>query len=247
MTATPADPEITELRELFKNLLDFRSLFQEYGIEEFPSSTGRMWSIWDLEYLYERCSELTLRQRQAITLCLVHNMREKDVAAVMGVKESNPVGMYATLGLRRLLDMIERGAFDRFRNSEVTPELRQARQVRALHDLASDIRTKIHVTPRHGCWLYPNRRSRQRTLVRIPSVYHSSGIALVDPLVVLYQAYIGPLPEHFTLVHPSGFGRSPLACVNYRHAELTITEEGKLRQATLLLRYQRSLNNGRAS
>jgi hypothetical protein len=245
MTATPADPAISELRELFKNLLLFRSIFRESGVEEFSSPAGNTWSIWDLEYLYRQCDRLTLRQRQAITLCLVHNMRESDGAEAMGLKDSNPVMMYATLGLRRLLDLVESGELDRFRADDHPTDLRR-KQVRSLHQLADRIRAGAHVTPRHGCWLFPSARARTATRLRIPSIYHSSGFTIVDPMVVMYQAHVGPLPPHFRIVHPE-FGRNPLACVNYQHGELTMTEEGKRRQESLHRRYRHQAATRRVS
>lgn len=77
-------------------------------------------------------------------------------------------------------------------------------------------------------------------MIQIPSVYHSSRYALVNPMVVMYQAHVGPLPKYFDIVHPP-YGRSPLACVNYQHGVLVMTEEGKQRQQSLLRRYQHNI------
>ena len=57
---------------------------------------------------------LPLRQQQAIELFLVQNMPEDTAAVVMGVSHTNPVGMYATSGLERLLKLIDQGYLDRF-------------------------------------------------------------------------------------------------------------------------------------
>lgn len=241
MTAVPASPETSELRELFRYLLEFRSIFAETGVEEISTPLGNRWSIWDLEYLYKQCGRLSLRQRQAITLCLVHNMREKDAARAMGVKETNPVMMYATQGLTHLLTMVKNGELDRFRHQRLNGEDRYQRQVQALYRLADEIKSKVHITPRHDCWLYPSARARSATMIQIPSVYHSSRYALVNPMVVMYQAYVGPLPRYFELVHPP-YGRSPLACVNYRHAVLVMNDEVKQRQEKLLGLYQRKID-----
>lgn len=240
MTAVPASPETSELRELFRYLLEFRSVFAETGVEEICTPLGNRWSIWDLEYLYKQCSRLSARQRQAITLCLVHNMREKDAARAMGVKETNPVMMYATQGLTHLLNMVKSGELDRFRHQGLSEEDRRRRQVQALHRLADEIKSRVHITPRHDCWLYPSARARAAAMIQIPSVYHSSRYALVNPMVVMYQAHVGPLPKYFDIVHPP-YGRSPLACVNYQHGVLVMTEEGKQRQQSLLRRYQHNI------
>lgn len=121
MTAVPKDPKISELRELFRNLLAFRAVYESDGIDQLHAPDGVVWSLWDLEYLYRQTQRLTLRQRQAIELCLIHNVREQDAAVLMGVSPTNPVGMYASLGLRRLLDMIESGELSRFHLDEEHP------------------------------------------------------------------------------------------------------------------------------
>lgn len=60
---------------------------------------------------------LPLRQQQAIELFLVLNMPEKDAAIAMGLTQTNPVGMYATSGLTRLLKMMDSGQINRFQDS----------------------------------------------------------------------------------------------------------------------------------
>src|SRR5690606_41714590 len=74
-------------------------------------------SIYDIEYLYECRNRLSPRQRQAIELFLYCNIRERDVARMMGVAETNPIAIYATQGLARLCDMIENAELPGYRDA----------------------------------------------------------------------------------------------------------------------------------
>lgn len=91
------------LRELFRNLQLFRSLYEHHGVDVVTGSEGEQYSLWDIEALYASASELPPRQREAIELCLIENMRERDAALKMGVSETNPVACYATVGLEKLV------------------------------------------------------------------------------------------------------------------------------------------------
>jgi hypothetical protein len=106
---------VTVLRELFRNLQAFRAVFEADGIDTLIGPDGTEWSLWDLDYLYKQLPILPLRQHQAIELCLVQNVKESDAAVMMGVSRTNPVAMYATVGLTKLIAMIEAGHFPRFR------------------------------------------------------------------------------------------------------------------------------------
>ncbi len=239
MTAVPRDPQISELRELFKHLQEFRSVYEETGLEEVTTPLGNTWSIWDLEYLYRECRRLKLRQRQAITLCLVHGMRERDAAEAMGVSPTNPVMMYATLGLRRLLDMIEEGTLDRFRRHNPSGEFLLQEHIRSVHELAGMIKSWVRIV-RHDCWILPGQLAGQRARVRIPTPRRPSGVVFVDPVRIMYEAHVGVVPPLFELEHPS-FGKFSISCVNPGHPHLVMTEEGKKRQQALLTRYEREL------
>lgn len=57
---------------------------------------------------------LPLRQQQAIELFLVLNLPEDEAALRMGLSRTNPVGMYATSGLTRLLKLMDEGYLPRF-------------------------------------------------------------------------------------------------------------------------------------
>jgi len=97
------------LRELFRNIQQFRALFEAEGIDELTAPDGEVYSLFDLEYLYGEIHRLPSRQHQAIELCLVQNMRESDAALTMGVSKTNPVAMYATSGLEKLLVFVQSG------------------------------------------------------------------------------------------------------------------------------------------
>jgi hypothetical protein len=106
------DPRVQTLRSLFRNLHAFRACYETDGVAEIVDPDGISWTIWDLEKLYHvavRSDLLPVRQRQAIEMFLVLNMSEADVAQVMKIKASNPVGMYATSGLIHLLAEIDAG------------------------------------------------------------------------------------------------------------------------------------------
>lgn len=228
------------MRELFRNLLDFRTVYEETGLEEIHTPLGNAWSLWDIEYLYEKSQQLlTLRQRQAIDMCLVHNMREKDAAESMGVSPTNPVMMYATLGIRRLLDMIEEGKFERF-HRENPDDYRNVRRRDAMLKLANHISSQVRVDV-NNCWVFPTRTLDNIPRISIKSVYTSSGFVTINPFNIMYEVHRGSIPRDFQIVHiraPFGFS---LACVNPEHAELQITRAGKIRNRFLLDYYQRSI------
>lgn len=108
------DLTVDVLRGLFRNLLYWRSLVENTvsgtnGLDvESITNDGVTWVIWDIERLYEVSQKhLPKRQAQAIHMFLVMNMREREVARLMGISESNPIGMYATDGLKRLIEMVQ--------------------------------------------------------------------------------------------------------------------------------------------
>ncbi len=110
---------VTTLRELFRNLQAFSALFEAEGIDEVKSPLdGEVYCLFDLLYLYKEIRRLPPRQRQAIELCLVQNMKESDAALVMGVSETNPVAMYATSGLEKLIAMVKDGSLNCFQEYE---------------------------------------------------------------------------------------------------------------------------------
>lgn len=106
------------LRELFRNLQAFQSLRESDSITEIIGPDGDDISIYDIEYLYECRKLLSPRQSQAIELFLYRNIREKDVARMMGVAETNPIAIYATRGIARLCEMIAKGELPGYHSEE---------------------------------------------------------------------------------------------------------------------------------
>lgn len=95
--------DVNTLRMLFRNLLAWRALYEDAGVDEIHGPDGETYCLWDLERMYVDLQNLPLRQAQAIEWCLVRGERERDVAVRMGLKPTNPVAMYATLGLQKLV------------------------------------------------------------------------------------------------------------------------------------------------
>lgn len=107
---------VGRLREIFRNLAQWRALYESEGLDTITDPEGEEVSIFDIEYLYENLDKLPKRQSQSIELYLVRNMREVDAAKAMGVSPTNPVGIYATVGLTKLLDMIADGSLPRYKD-----------------------------------------------------------------------------------------------------------------------------------
>lgn len=107
---------VSILRELFRNLRGFRDLYEFEGTDTILGPDGIEWCLWDLLYLYEEgLPKLPPRQRFAIKLFLVDNVKEEDCAILLGTKPTNPTGTYATDGLKNLVRLIENGDLPRFR------------------------------------------------------------------------------------------------------------------------------------
>lgn len=105
---------VAVLRELLRNLQAFRAFYESEGIDTITGPDGVDYCLFDLEHLYVQVRLLSPRQRQAIELCLVSNVKEKDATVIMGVSSTNPVMMYATNGLHRLCKMIEEDGIPRY-------------------------------------------------------------------------------------------------------------------------------------
>jgi hypothetical protein len=106
------------LRSLFRNLADFRALYESSGIDLIRGPGGIEYSLWDLEHLYEHFHLLPPRQAEAIELCFIQQHRERDAAVMMGVSVTNPVCVYAKEGLINLLKLIDAGVVRGFRSLE---------------------------------------------------------------------------------------------------------------------------------
>lgn len=225
MTAIPKDSRVSELREMFRFLVPLRTLHETDGIDEVTSSFGNTWSLWDLEYLYAQVDRLTDPQRRAITLCLVHGMLEREAALMMGVSESNPVGMYATLGLARLLEMIDQGKLDRFTHVPRCARLLAQEREEYLDNLASFVRSRVRLVPGTTCWSFPHAPGRE-PVVLVRSRTSPNGFLALHPGEVLYEHAHGPRPSGTTLVHDA---EGPEDCINPRHTGLTLSEGERAR------------------
>lgn len=104
------DIDVGTLRELLRHLKAWRTLWEDTRTDLLPTPSGCWISLWDIEYMVEHgLPLLPARQAQAIRLCLIDGMKEKEAAVFMGVSETNPVAMYATTGLRKLIVMMDEG------------------------------------------------------------------------------------------------------------------------------------------
>lgn len=99
-----------------RNLQAWRSLFEAHEVPDLlVASDGRSYCLWDIEYFYEQRFRVPPQQHRAIELCLYENVLEKNAAVMMGVAETNPVAVYATVGLCKLLSMAYLGDLPGYR------------------------------------------------------------------------------------------------------------------------------------
>lgn len=107
---------VSILRELFRNLQAFRAYYENENEDTITDAERREWCLWDIEYLYsQRLVWLSPRQAEAIELCLYQNRTEVEAATLMGVSPTNPVAMYATDGLKKLVALVATGQLARYR------------------------------------------------------------------------------------------------------------------------------------
>lgn len=98
------------LRDLFRHLIEWRSLYSSDHVDSLPCPDGDSVSLWDIEYYYSISQIiLPIRQRQAIRLCLLFNFSEQDAARIMKIDDNNPVSMYATAGLEKIIHLMRFG------------------------------------------------------------------------------------------------------------------------------------------
>jgi DNA-directed RNA polymerase specialized sigma24 family protein len=106
--------DVKTLREIFRQLQAWRSIYESDQVDTITGPGGEEICLWDIEYLYSQLYRIPRRQREAIELYLVDNLKESDAAIAMGLKDTNPVGIYASVGLEKLIDMINAGELPRF-------------------------------------------------------------------------------------------------------------------------------------
>lgn len=90
-------------RSLLRNLQQWRSLYESQEISDVIISDSHSYSLWDVFAFYEARKVLPDRQGLSIQYCLYENMKERDAAIRMGIRETNPVSTYATIGITSLL------------------------------------------------------------------------------------------------------------------------------------------------
>lgn len=91
-------------REMLRNLQAWTSGYESQLIPEvLIAGDGNSYCLWDLKEFYAARKRLPHRMSQAIEMCLYENMLEREVAVQMGLSPSNPVSIYANVGLARLL------------------------------------------------------------------------------------------------------------------------------------------------
>jgi hypothetical protein len=224
MTSTQASPAVAELRSLFRYLQEWRSLYEQEGIDEILTPRGQVWSLWDLEYLYTKARDLlTDSQYRALTLFLVYDFKEQDAAEMMGVSRTNPIGMYAALGLSRLVDFVESGGVERFRSQREDWQNEAIVQAMASTSLLAKVIREQTESLINGCLRFTPTPGGHIPRIRLKTPATVSGLLYVHPMNVLYVADIGPIPTGYDLRHIfwlPDYRACDVACVNYEHAHL---------------------------
>lgn len=90
------------LEALLRHYYEFLALYEDSGVDEITIEDGTRVNILDL---LRGIDELPERQKQAIVLTCLMNLKERDAARIMGFpKWSSPVGTYKKLALARLVE-----------------------------------------------------------------------------------------------------------------------------------------------
>lgn len=97
-------------RALIRNLQQWRSMYESLEVpDELIAADARSYSLWDVQRFYARRTTLPERQEQSIEWFLYWNLLEEDAASRMGIAKTNPVGVYATIGLTSLITQAVNG------------------------------------------------------------------------------------------------------------------------------------------
>lgn len=95
---------VTVHRELIRNLQHWRALYEaDEAPDVLTAGDGVEYCLWDVEKFYAARRSLPERQQMTIQMNLYEDRSEKDCAKEMGIGLNNPVAMYGTVGLTRLL------------------------------------------------------------------------------------------------------------------------------------------------
>lgn len=90
------------LEKLLRNIHEWREYYIEHGIEEIELDGGYVVNFHDL---LRGIDTLPPRQREALILTCIDNLKEEEAAELMGfTKWSSPVGTYKKMALKRLLE-----------------------------------------------------------------------------------------------------------------------------------------------
>lgn len=90
------------LEAVLRHYYEFLALYEDRGIDEITMDDGTVVNILDL---LRGIEELPERQKEALVLTCLMNLRERDAARIMGFpKWSSPVGTYKKLALARLIE-----------------------------------------------------------------------------------------------------------------------------------------------
>jgi hypothetical protein len=101
---------------MLRNLQHWSALHEAHEVGDTLVAADRQsYCLWDIQVFYERRTVLPERQRSALELCLFENYTEADAATKMGIARTNPVAMYAPVGLARLLSLAMAGEMPGYR------------------------------------------------------------------------------------------------------------------------------------
>jgi hypothetical protein len=165
----------------------------------------------------------------------VHDIKEQDAAELMGVSRTNPIGMYAALGLSKLVEFIDAGGLERFRSRHDGWQFDDYRMaLTATQRLAGRIKDATEVVD-GDCLRFLPAPPGVIPRIRLKSRATVSGFLYVHPLAVMYVAHGGFIPTGYTVRLRSEiwqhYAECHLACVNHEHARLTRLSEDPRRSA----------------
>lgn len=90
-----------KLEAILRHYWEFRELYEQHGVEEIPLEDGLIVNIHDV---LRGIEELPKRQRTALVLTCLRNMKEVEAAPLMGfTKWTSPVSSYKKLALEKLV------------------------------------------------------------------------------------------------------------------------------------------------
>jgi hypothetical protein len=115
-------------REMIRNLQAWTSGFESQEVPEvLVAGDGNEYCLWDIKAFYESRGDLPERMRQAIEMCLYYNMLERKAAEAMGLNPTNPVSIYANVGIARLLSWSFQGKIGSYNPFAWAPVLEVSR------------------------------------------------------------------------------------------------------------------------